>query len=266
MMLQEAHLMRGTLNKKEIYVFVAVRMKSSRLPLKALADIHGKPLIKRLVDRINESMPLDRIILCTSLHPQDDAIQQFSDENRINCFRGHELDVMGRFLAAAKLYNAGTIARVTGDNPLTDPIMLTEMFQRHISTEAEYTYSNDLPVGTRVEIIDVDALSRIHSQLSDPLFSEYMTYMLNRPDKIRVLKVESPNPILKRPEISLTIDTPSDLELIRDIYAHFEGVPPSLEKIIKWLDTNPDKKVYSSVAPSVPPEYIDCSFNDDHVI
>ncbi len=255
--------MSNILNKNENYVFVAVRMKSSRLPLKALVDIAGEPLIKRLVERLLDSMPLERIVLCTSDHPQDDAIQQFATDNGISCFRGDELDVMGRFLAAAEVYGAGTIARVTGDNPLTDPEMLTEMFKQHHSSNAEYTFNNDLPVGTRVEIIDVIALARIHAQLSDPSFSEYMTYMLKRPDKMKILEAESPNKALIRPEISLTVDTLLDLNLICDIYTHFDGHVPSLEIILQWLDSVPEKKIIVELPPSVAPKEIDCSFLDD---
>jgi len=244
-------------------VFVAVRMKSSRLPLKALSDIHGKPLIQRLVNRLLETTPQNRIILCTSVHSQDDAIQYFASENGLNCFRGDEMDVMGRFLAAAEVYSAGTIARVTGDNPLTDPYMLAEMFKQHLAMDSEYTYNDDLPIGTRAEIIDVSALERIHAQLSDPSSSEYMTYMLNRPDKMKVHKVKALSSLLKRPEISLTVDTPLDLELIRDIYTHFKEESPSLESIIKWLDEKPEKKISIDNTPSILPRDINCSFRDD---
>ena len=258
-------LMDSNLGEKDTYVFVAVRMKSSRLPLKALADIHGKPLIQRLVDRLSETIPLDRIVLCTSEHPQDDAIQQFACENEINCFRGDELDVMGRFLSAAQVYSAKTIVRVTGDNPLTDPYMLTEMLKQHSYNGAEYTYSEDLPLGTRPEIIDVEALRRVHEQVSNSDYSEYMTLMLKRPDKLRNLKARVHNKNLIRPELSVTVDNERDINLVRQIYRHFGDDLPSLVEIIHWLDSVPELKIEVNPNPDISTLLleIDCSYNSD---
>jgi spore coat polysaccharide biosynthesis protein SpsF (cytidylyltransferase family) len=246
------------------YVFVAVRMKSSRLHFKAMQNISGQPLIKRLVERISEIIPLNRIVLCTSLAAQDDAIQKFADQNKINCFRGHELDVMERFLEAAKLYNAKIIARVTGDNPLTDPFVMLEMLQHHEKNNSEYTYNNEIPIGTRTEIIDVSTLSRIHSQLSDPLSSEYMTYMLNRPDKLKTSEYKVSNHILKRPEICLTVDTESDFKAMQEVYNQFKGSPPSLEKIIEWIDSKEDNNYsFKEDVNSTLSKDVDCSFASD---
>ncbi len=110
--------MNNILGKESTYVFVAVRMKSSRLPLKAMLDVYGKPLLLRLIERIAETVPLDKIVICTSIHSQDNDIEHFAIQHKFNYFRGDEMDVMGRFINAAKKFNAKTIVRVTGDSPL----------------------------------------------------------------------------------------------------------------------------------------------------
>mgnify|MGYP006096681345 CR=1 FL=1 len=251
--------------EKNTYIFIAVRMKSSRLHLKAFADIHGKPLIQRLVERLTEQIPLRQIVICTSENQQDDVLAKFATENGINCFRGDELDVMGRFLLAAKKYNARTIVRVTGDNPLTDPYMLIEMLQEHLANDADYTYDEDLPVGTRSEIIDVKALREVHGQLSNSDNSEYMTYMLKRPDKIKTFKYEFKNQNLKRPELSLTIDTKEDLILVCQVYKHFEINLPGLQEIINYLDSIPDLKIELNLNQDTSKflSEIDCSYKSD---
>lgn len=253
------------MEKTEQYVFVAVRLKSTRLLRKALADVAGKPLLLRLVERVAEKFPRDRIVLCTSVNPQDDEIAELARQHRLNCYRGDEQDVMARFIAAAERHRAATIARVTGDNPLTDPDMLVHLFERHEAAAAEYTYCDDLPVGTRAEIIDAAALRRIHGQLSDPSYSEYMTYMLRRPDKMKVLEVPAPDPALKRPELSVTVDTEADLALVRAIYEHFDGVLPPLADIIRWLDTVPALCIKAAPPPAKPPDWLVCGYRDDLV-
>jgi spore coat polysaccharide biosynthesis protein SpsF len=251
------------LNRTSQFVFVAVRLKSTRLLRKALADIAGNPLLLRLVNRVAERFPKDKIVLCTSVNPQDDEIEELARQYGINFYRGDEQDVIARFIGAADLYGATTIARVTGDNPLTDPDMLMHLFECHEAADAEYSYCDDLPVGTRAEIIDVAALRRIHSQLSDPSQSEYMTYMLRRPDKMDILSASTPNFALKRPELSLTVDTEADIALIRSIYEHFGTVIPPLADIIYWLDTVPELRITVDPPPAMPPKWLNCSYQDD---
>jgi len=250
------------LSREDVYVLVAVRMKSSRLPLKALLNVYGKPLLLRLIDRLSERISLNKIIICTSSNVQDDVLESFCIQNDINYFRGSELDVMDRFIKASDAFNAKTIVRVTGDNPLTDPKVLESMIKFHLNKRAEYTFTKDIPVGTRCEIIDVSALKRIHVQLSNPKYSEYMTYMLMRPDKLKLCEFHVNNQRLKRPELSLTVDTLNDLNLVRDIYNEFNGILPSLEKIISWLDKNPSKKIDLNANETLQ-ESIDCSYLND---
>ena len=235
--------MKSILTKNDAYIFIAVRMKSSRLPLKAMIDISGKPLLLRLVERLSEGISLDKIVICTSTHGQDDEIESFAIQHKINFFRGCEMDVMSRFIGAANKFNAKTIVRVTGDNPLTDPVVLNQMIDFHLSKKAEYTFTSGIPVGTRSEIIDVSALNRIYGQLSDTGYSEYMTLMLQRPDKLNIAEFYTNNPCIDRPELSLTVDTLEDINLIRQIYLTFDGVGVDLADIITWLDKNPDKKI-----------------------
>ena len=75
-------------------------MNSERLPKKALLEIYGKPLIIRLFQRLEEVFNINDLVVCTSINPQDDELQKISAEYGINCFRGSELDVMGRFIEA----------------------------------------------------------------------------------------------------------------------------------------------------------------------
>ncbi len=224
----------------KVLTLVAVRLKSNRLPRKALAELYSEPLIIRLTERVQLAKIPANVIWCTSTHPQDDALEQLASERNITCFRGAEMDVMSRFVEVANQENASTVVRVTGDNPFTDPVMMDAMIGAHLNNKAEYTFTEDLPVGTRSEIIDVEMLKRCHKLLQDPNASEYMTWMLNRPDQFKTLKYNVENQKLKRPEIILTVDTESDLRVARAIYENFEGKAPILEHIIHWLDLNPE--------------------------
>jgi spore coat polysaccharide biosynthesis protein SpsF len=225
--------------RAETLVAVAVRMKSERCPKKALADLAGRPLLLRLIERVGESARADAIVVCTSTHPDDDVLAELCADNGIFCFRGHELDVLSRFLAVGRERGARTLVRVTGDNPLTDPAMMDHMIAAHLDAGAEYSYTDELPRGTRSEIMAMAALERCHALAQDATASEYLTDMIRRPDHFRVLRVPAPEPAWRRPEIRLTVDVPDDLAVVRAVYEAFAGAPPALEGVIAWLDAHP---------------------------
>lgn len=204
-----------------------------------MADLAGRPLLTRLIERVRRARTPDAVILCTSTNTQDDPLEMLGRENGVEVFRGDELDVMGRFLSVARAHEARTIVRVTGDNPLTDPEMMDHMLAIHDEQAAEYTYTDDLPRGTRSEIMDVAALERCYGLIEDRLATEYMTLMIRRPDRFRVIRAGALDDAVRRPELRLTIDTPDDLRLVRGIYEAFDGAPPRLAEIIAWLDARP---------------------------
>ena len=50
---------------QKFVVAVPARLQSTRLPNKVLADIGGKPMIQRVLDRCRESTAVDIVVLCT---------------------------------------------------------------------------------------------------------------------------------------------------------------------------------------------------------
>ena len=50
---------------QKFVVAVPARLQSTRLPNKVLADIGGKPMIQRVLDRCRESTAVDLVVLCT---------------------------------------------------------------------------------------------------------------------------------------------------------------------------------------------------------
>jgi spore coat polysaccharide biosynthesis protein SpsF len=217
---------------------VAVRLKSQRLPGKALLDLAGEPLIWRLHERIRQSRHLSGIIWCTSTEPGDGRLADLARARGVDCHRGSPLDVMGRFLEASAGQREHTLVRITGDNPLTDPALLDAMLEAHWQAGAEYTGNRLSPRGTRAEVVERAALKRCHALLEHPESSEYMTLMLRRPDHFRVAWLEAVDSRLRRPELRLTVDTPEDYAVLRAIYEAFQGRPPELAEIISWLDAN----------------------------
>ena len=197
-------------------ILIACRMKSERLPQKALLPIVGKPMIDHLIERMKTSKHAQEIVLCTSTHPDDAILEQAALRNNIKFFKGSEEDVMGRFIGAAEMYQLDVVVRVTGDNPLTDAEHIDKLIESHLQTGADFSKIEQLPLGVNCEVISLSCLKKAHDLALDPNLSEYMTSYLKQPKyfKINVMEVD---PYLNHPHIRLTVDVKADIELMEEI-------------------------------------------------
>ncbi len=213
-------------------------MKSSRLQRKALLPIAGKPMIDHLVERMKASQRAADIVLCTSTHPDDAILQETAEKYGIKFFRGSEEDVMGRFIAAAEAHNFDAIVRVTGDNPLTDPVHVDKLIDSHIQTGADFSKIEMLPLGVNCEVISLSTLKKGHDLAADPNLSEYMTAYLKQPKYFKINVFEDVDPYLRHPTIRLTVDEQQDMDLMNVIYGKLyteDGKIFPLQDVIKLL-------------------------------
>ena len=207
------------LTKDRVVNLVAVRLKSTRLPGKALLLLQGKPVLGHLMDRVSRSNIPEKTVICTSTHSQDDAICEFAMTNNSSFFRGHPENVLLRFIEAAEEHSASHIVRITGDNPLTDPFLIDEMIEKHLREQADYTYTEDTPRGTRPEIFSVVALKKCLELAEDPNYSEYMTlYFKDYPQVFKNVRYSCLSDKYRRPDYIVTIDTPEDFDVVKKIY------------------------------------------------
>ena len=72
---------------------IQARMSSSRLPGKMLADVGGKPLFYRVVERLRACRNVDEVVILTSTEPSDDALAEAAADHGVDCRRGPLQDV-----------------------------------------------------------------------------------------------------------------------------------------------------------------------------
>jgi spore coat polysaccharide biosynthesis protein SpsF len=231
------------LDINQIGILIAVRMKSSRLVSKAFGNIVGKPLITHLIERMKRVKNANKIILCTSTHPDDIVLLNLADREGILKFAGSELDVMKRFIDAAIENNLKYVVRVTGDNPLTDPENIDRLIENHIKGGFDFTKSEYLPLGVNAEVISITTLQKAHMMAVDTQLTEYMTSYLKRPDIFKIHTLENTNPFFNnRALIRLTVDFDEDLKLMNIIYgALYEKSPNfTIKETLEFIDKNPD--------------------------
>ena len=223
-------------------VTIAVRMKSKRLPKKAMVLLKNKPLLHHLVERVREAKQPHHVVVCTSCLDEDRILVEEAKKCGVPALAGNPENVFERFLDAAQQLNADHVVRVTGDNPLTDPVVMDQLIQHHLASGADYTTMDGLPLGVASEVIAVTALKKAQNDLKDKARSEYMTFILRDPSKYHVQILEADEKI-RRPKYRLTVDTPADLELMRFIFNGLcrPDTMYSLEEVVRFLDQHPEK-------------------------
>lgn len=222
-------------------IFIAVRMKSTRLPKKAILKIKGKTVIEHLIDRLKTAKLPDLIVLCTSTNRDDKILADIAERNNIHFFRGSEQDKLGRFLGAAKRYNVDFIVSVDGDDIFCDPEFIDKTIEIFIRTEADYITCKDLPLGAASHGIKVDALKKICKIKNETDTEVYGGYFTDTGlFKVEILDVEDRE--LRHPEIRMTLDYPEDYEFFKTIFdeLYTPGRIFTLKEILALLRRKPD--------------------------
>ena len=125
----------GQLNRRIGYIIQA-RMGSSRLPNKVVLPLpfpDGPPLLERIITTLKKLE--GTIVLATSTHKENDALQSLAEKLKINCFRGDEQDVLSRFVKIQRKFDFDIIVRFTADNPLIDVCYLKEAINELLEKE-----------------------------------------------------------------------------------------------------------------------------------
>ena len=230
-----------TFKNKIITACIIVRLKSERLPNKALLDINGYSMTEQVIRRIKQSKYINNIVICTSKNDGDKPLVKKAKDWGVDFFAGDEDDVLSRMIEVSKIFQSDALIRITGDNPCTDHENLDKMIVHHFATNAEYTRTNRLPFGVTSEVMSSKMLLKLYKIIPDNKKTEYMSFFSFNPDIFRC-EVLFPPENQNRPYYSLTVDYQEDLNKIRKIY---NSVPnseiPSLDQILNFIDNNKEE-------------------------
>ncbi|MGL5892394.1 MAG: cytidylyltransferase domain-containing protein [Bacteroidia bacterium] len=233
-------------------IIVQARMGSTRLPGKVLQPFYKTDsILSLLLKRVAANATGIPVLLATSTHPADDAVAALAGELDINCFRGHETDVLKRFTDAAKQAGFKRIIRVCADNPFLDAGLLNELITASLVTTADYLsycLHDNLPAirshwGIFTEYVSLDALQRAEAETQDPFYHEHVTnYIYGNPDKFNIQWINAPAGVYEDLRVRLTIDTPEDFALLQQVYADLAGSDKAItfKNILHKLDAQPE--------------------------
>lgn len=223
-----------------IAIAVICRLKSTRLPKKALLPIYEIPSVERCLINCLAVPGVHEVVLATSNLPEDDPLEAFTLNGKVKIMRGDPENVAERMLEAAALTKADIIIRVTGDCPAVSPEVLQYLIDRHMEKGADYTQELSSSAGISGNIITVEALQRLVQHPKPLTHTEYLSfYFLNNPSLFSINQVSLPEE-LHYPSWRLTLDEPKDLELFEQIYRNLDvkNEPLYFSRIRDYLSEN----------------------------
>jgi len=199
-------------------------MSSDRLFGKVLMDVKGRPLLSYLVDSIRQCANIDGLVVATSNRSEDDAIEEFCCNLKVNCFRGDLENTAGRLLKSAVINKAEAIVRVNGDSPLIDHRLIEKGCKLMRSGEWDLVTNIETrtyPRGMSVEVIRTTALENAHKNMSDAYDREHVTpYLYTHTENYKICSFSS---LVNYSHFNFCVDTQDDVIRISALIEAMDG-------------------------------------------
>jgi len=227
---------------QDTVAIVQARMGSTRLPEKVMKDLLGKPMLQHMMERLSMAEAIDKIVIATSDREENRVVVELSKKLGIEYFIGSEDDVLDRYMKAAREFNASTVVRIGADEPLVDPGIVDLVIAKHFESGADLTttmFRRTFPKGVDLEVMPIEVLERMNRLAKLPEDREHVTlYAYNNPDVFRINNVDAEGK-LRRPEITLTVDTAEDFNRVEKIFKNLytKNSAFNTEDVIDFLDS-----------------------------
>jgi len=215
----------------KILIAIQARSNSTRFPQKIFQTVGKKMVLQHVIDQALSAKhyaerPNRKVNMkcdVAVLHPDDDIqiMTLFKGKGAI-LIGGSESDVLSRFVKAQKQTNADYVVRLTSDCPL----ILDFIISKHINTAVlnDFDYVSNVDESCRLvfdgmdaEIMSKRALNWIEENAETKEHREHVTTLMRerRPPHLKHGFISSK---LDSSGLKLSLDTPEDLERIRNYY------------------------------------------------
>ena len=204
-------------------VIVSARMTSKRFPGKVLAQLAGKSVLERVLERCAQIPFVDTVICAFPAADESIPIYQLCNSLGVACASGSEDDVLARYYDAATMYGVDTIVRVTGDCPFLDPIVAGEVLALLKAENLDYCSNvypkRTYPKGFDVEVFTYDCLEAAHLMSKAPHYREHVTIWMQKRRGVRRANVVQKT---NRSGLNFCVDYPDDIERLEKLLAKAE--------------------------------------------
>ncbi len=231
-----------------LLVVVQARTGSSRLPDKIMMPLAGRPLLQRMIERVQAATTPFRLVVATTTDASDDPVREMCRSLNIDCYSGHPTDLLDRHYRAAVERQAEFVAKIPSDCPLIDPAVIDRVLAHFLENTHRYDYVSNLhpatyPDGNDVEIMTLDALGTAWREATKNFEREHTTpFIWENPERFKIGNVEWDSGRNFSMSHRWTIDYAEDYEFIRRVFDELwipEGPVFSMNEILQLLDAKP---------------------------
>ena len=234
--------------ERKIVTVIQVRRGSSRLPDKVFRPLSGKSLFVRQVERVLASTLSGTVVVATTMNPADDLVWEVCQQEGLECFRGHDDDLLDRHYRAALKFGADVVIKIPGDCPLIDPAVIDTVIGWYLQNADKYDYVSNLhpatyPDGNDVEIMSMQVIEDAWKNASRPFEREHTTpYIWERPEQFRIGNVVMEGGVDYSMTHRLTIDYEEDYQFIKAVWEELYPVNPLFDtaEILALIERRPD--------------------------
>ena len=231
----------------KIVASIEARMGSSRLPGKVLKKFGSETTLSILIKRLRKSKYLNDIIVATSTNDKDDPICNWCLENKINFYRGSEVDVLDRVVKAHEKMKSDLVLEITGDCPFTDPKIVDIAIEFFLNNKFDVVTNcgNNLtwPMGIYAQVFKLEKLKWINENISDSLVHEHVSlFFYKNTNLYKIHELIAPKKV-SYPEMRIVLDYKEDFIFLTKIYENLYqnyGLYFGIEEIIDFLKRNPE--------------------------
>lgn len=195
------------------------------------------------VERVRACRTIDRVVIVTSVLPEDQQIVELGKRVGIDVFCGSLDNVLDRFYQAAMKFKPDHIVRLTGDCPLIDAKVVDDMVRLYLDKKCDYgtncmppTY----PDGLDAEIFSLKGLQDAWKEASLPSHLEHISVFFEEQPKR--FKIENLACSRDLSALRWTVDEPEDFEFVRAVFENLYRENPSfsMDDILNLMERKPE--------------------------
>ncbi len=204
-----------------IVAIIPARYGSTRLPGKPLSDIHGKPMIQHVYERVRGARRIERILVATDDERIAAVVRGFGGEavmTDVDHATGTD-----RLAQAARATDASVVVNVQGDEPMLDPLGIDAAVEGLLA-DSDVTISTlSLPLRDVEEMLAPAVVKVITDLRGDALYfsrSPIPYVRLGTSADLRAAAAAAVSQGLTRKHVGLYVYR-------RDALLHFASLPPT---------------------------------------
>ena len=230
----------------KVLALIQARMGSTRLPGKVMANLGHQSILHHVVGRVQRASSVDDCIVCTTSDKSDDIIHNWCIDNNIKCIRGSKDNVLQRFCDAIRQYESDYIVRITADDPMLEPSVISNVIMEGTSDNTIDYCSNILerswPRGLDCELVKSSTLLKVEKLVQTDEDREHVTLFIRRMAGMFKTKSLVAPKDEQWPDLRLCVDSQQDLDFVREVWERLEvsGKQVCLSEILYLLNNEPN--------------------------